>query len=179
MGTYRRIGLANLFVTKLKIYGIGPKALASNLDVPLETAQKLSDGFNKTFPGVQVYWNETQGELALKGYTENLYGRKYYIENPNNGYKVNNYRIQGSGADMLKEIEIKVCDYLKDKKSRFILPIHDELCIEVAPEEESFVPKKIKEIMEDVRDVVPYLPIVAEVEMTKTNWSEKKEVEFE
>ena len=144
MGTYRRIGLANLFVTKLKIYGIGPKALASNLDVPLETAQKLSDGFNSTFPGVQVYWNETQADLSLKGYTENLYGRKYYIENPNNGYKVNNYRIQGSGADMLKEIEIKVCEYLKDKKSRFILPVHDELCIEVAPEEESFVPKKIK-----------------------------------
>ncbi len=27
---------------------------------------------------------------------------------------------------MLKEIEIKICDYLKDKKSRFILPIHDK-----------------------------------------------------
>lgn len=161
-----------------KIYGIGPKSLASNLDIPLDTAQKLSDGFNATFPGVQVYWNETQGELALKGYTSNLYGRKYYIENSNNGYKVNNYRIQGSGADMLKEIEIKVCDYLKDKKSRFILPVHDELCIEVAPEEESFVPKKIKEIMEDVRDVIPYIPIVAEVEMTKTNWSEKEEVKL-
>lgn len=162
-----------------KIYGIGPKALAINLDVDLDTAQKLSDGFNATFPGVQTYWNQTQGELALKGYTENLYGRKYYIENPNNGYKVNNYRIQGSGADMLKEVEIKVCEYLKDKKSRFILPIHDELCIEVAPEEEEFVPRKIKEIMEDVKDVIPYLPIVSEVEMTKTNWSEKKEVYFD
>lgn len=162
-----------------KIYGIGPKSLASNLDIPLETAEKLSDGFNATFPGVMVYHNETQGELALKGFTENLYGRKYYIENPNNGYKVNNYRIQGSGADMLKEVEIELCEYLKDKKSRFILPIHDELCIEVAPDEESFVPKKIKEIMENVKDVIPYLPIVAEVEMTKTNWSEKKEVYFD
>ena len=162
-----------------KIYGIGAKALAINLDVPLDTAQKLSDGFNATFPGVPVYWNETQGELSLKGYTTNLYGRKYYIENSNNGYKVNNYRIQGSGADMLKEIEIKVCDYLKDKKSRFILPVHDELCIEVSPDEESFVPKKIKEIMEDVKDKVPYVPIVAEVEMTKTNWAEKEEVEFD
>lgn len=161
-----------------KIYGIGPKALASNLDIPLEDAQKLSDGFNNTFPGVPIYWNQTQGDLSLKGYTENLYGRKYYIENSSNGYKVNNYRIQGSGADMLKEIEIKVCEYLKDKKSRFILPVHDELCIEVVPEEESFVPKKIKEIMEDVRDVIPYMPIVAEVEKTSTNWSEKEEVEL-
>lgn len=49
----------------------------------------------------------------------------------------------------------------------------------VAPEEESFVPQKIKEIMEDVKDKVPFVPIVAEVEMTRTNWAEKKEVYFD
>ena len=162
-----------------KIYCIGPKSLADNLDIPLETAQKLSDSFDKTFPGVKVYWNETQGELALKGYTTNLYNRRYYIENSNNSYKVNNYRIQGSGADMLKEVEIKICEYLKDKKSRFILPIHDELCVEVACDEEDFVPREIERIMEDVKDKIPYLPIVAEVEMTTTNWAEKKPVYFD
>jgi len=163
----------------LKIYGIGPVSLASNLDIPLETAQLLSDSFNATFPSIQVYQNQTQGEIALKGYTTNLYDRRYYIENSNNGYKVNNYRIQGSGADMLKEVEIKVCEYLKDKKSRFILPIHDELAIEVAKDEVDFVPRKIKEIMEDVKDKVPYLPIVADVEKTTTNWADKEEVYFD
>lgn len=162
-----------------KLYGIGPVTLASNLDVDLETAQTLSDSFNKTFPGVQAYQNETQGEIALKGYTTNLYDRRYYIENSNNAYKINNYRIQGSGADMLKEVEIRVCEYLKDKKSRFILPVHDELCIEVAHDEESYVPREIERIMEDVKDKVPYLPIVAEVEMTTTNWADKKPVYFD
>lgn len=109
-----------------KLYGIGPKKLAMQLDIPFDIAKNLSDSFNRTFPGILGYQNETQGELVLKGYSENLYGRRYYIENPNNNYKVNNYRIQGSGADMLKEVEIKVCEYLKDKKSRFILPIHDK-----------------------------------------------------
>ena len=80
---------------------------------------------------------------------------------------------------MLKEVEIKVCEYLKDKKSRFILPVHDELCIEVAKEEESFVPKFIKQLMEDVRDKVPYVPIVSEVEKTTTNWANKEEVYFD
>lgn len=79
----------------MKIYGAGPKTLAENLDVDLETAQLLSDSFNKTFPGVQSYQYETQGEISLKGYTTNLYDRRYYIENENNAYKVNNYRIQG------------------------------------------------------------------------------------
>ena len=162
-----------------KLYSIGPVTLASNLDVDLETAQLLSDSFNKTFPGVQSYQYETQGEISLKGYTTNLYDRRYYIENENNAYKVNNYRIQGTGADLLKEVEINICEYLKDKKSRFILPIHDELCIEVSHDEESYVPRQIEKIMEAVTDKVPYLPIVAEVEKTTTNWAEKKPVYFD
>lgn len=80
---------------------------------------------------------------------------------------------------MLKEVEIRVCEYLKDKKSRFILPVHDELCIEVAHDEEGYVPRQIEKIMEDVTDKVPYLPIVAEVEMTTTNWADKKPVYFD
>lgn len=82
-----------------------------------------------------------------------------------------------TGADMLKEIEIKIDDYLKDKKSRFILPIHDELAIEVHPDEVDFVPKEIKHIMESEEDVMPYVPIVCEVEATETNWAAKTGVE--
>ncbi len=162
-----------------KIYGIGPKKLAQQLDIDFDIAKNLSDSFNATFPGILGYQNETQGELVLKGFSENLYGRRYYIENPNNNYKVNNYRIQGTGADMLKEVEIRVCEYLKDKKSRFILPIHDELGIEVADDEKDFVPQKVKEIMEDVKDKIPYIPIIAEAECTTTNWKEKHPVYFD
>ena len=53
-----------------------------------------------------------------------------------------------------------------------------ELVIEVSPDEEDFVPKKIKEIMEDVNDILPYIPIVSEVERTYTNWADKEEVYF-
>ena len=119
-----------------------------------------------------------QSELALKGYVSNLYGRKYYIEKSTNYYKGNNYVIQGTGADALKEVEIKICEYLKDKKSRFILPIHDELALEVHPDEEDEVPRKVKEIMESVGDVIKCVPMVSEVEMTDTNWAEKHEVKI-
>lgn len=122
------------------------------------------------------YQKAVQAELNLKGFVSNLYGRRYYIEKSTNFYKGNNYVIQGTGADALKEAEIKICEYLKDKKSRFILPIHDELAIEVAPEEESYVPKAVKEMMESIGEVIKYIPMVAEVEATDTNWSAKKEV---
>ena len=89
---YRYMGKSTNFG---KLYGIGPATLAINLDTDLETATKLSDGFNQTFPGIIGYQRETQADIKLKGYTDNLYGRRYYIDNDNNSYKVNNYRIQG------------------------------------------------------------------------------------
>lgn len=52
-----------------------------------------------------------------------------------------------------------------------------ELAIEVAPEEESFVPHDIKKIMESEEDVMPYVPIVCEVEATDTTWADKSGVE--
>lgn len=161
-----------------KNYGCGAKTLAENLGIDLETATKLSDAYNNAYPGVIKYQQKVQSELALKGYVSNLYGRKYYIEKSTNYYKGNNYVIQGTGADALKEVEIKICEYLKDKKSRFILPIHDELALEVHPDEEDEVPRKVKEIMESVGDVIKCVPMVSEVEMTDTNWAEKHEVKI-
>ena len=148
------------------------------MNIDIETATKLSDAYNEAYPGVIEYQKCVQAELNLKGFITNLYGRRYYIEKSTNFYKGNNYLIQGTGADALKEVEIKICDYLKDKKSRFILPIHDELSIEVHPDEESYVPKKIKELMESISDTINHVPMVAEVEMTETNWSEKKGVDL-
>ena len=171
---WRYLGKSTNFA---KNYGCGAKTLASNLNIDLETATKLSDAYNAAYPGVLDYQKAVQAELNIKGYVTNLYGRRYYLENSTNFYKGNNYVIQGTGADALKEAEIQICDYLKDKKSRFVLPIHDELSIEVAPGEEKEVPKKIKEIMESIGDVIKFVPMVAEVEATDTNWAEKKEVE--
>ena len=172
---WRYLGKSTNFA---KNYGCGAKTLASNLNIDLETATKLSDAYNNAYPGVIEYQKAVQAELNLKGFVTNLYGRRYYIEKSTNFYKGNNYLIQGTGADALKEAEIKICDYLKDKKSRFILPIHDELAIEVAPEEESYVPKAIKEMLESCGDIIKSLPMVVEVEATDTNWSEKKEVKL-
>lgn len=172
---WRYLGKSTNFA---KNYGCGAKTLASNLNIDLETATKLSDAYNNAYPGVLEYQKAVQAELNLKGYVTNLYGRRYYLEKSTNFYKGNNYLIQGTGADALKEAEIEICEYLKDKKSRFILPIHDELAIEVHPDEESYVPKKVKEILEGCGKVIKNVPMVVEVEMTESNWADKKEVEL-
>ena len=124
------------------------------------------------FRSIAIYNKKVNATLALKGFAENLYGRRYYMESSNNYYKTSNYLIQGSCADSLKSIEILIYEYLKDKKSKFIMAIHDEVCISVA-DDETYVIKHIKELMENVADKIPYIPIVCEIEHTKTNWADK------
>jgi hypothetical protein len=48
-----------------------------------------------------------------------------------------------------------------------------EICVEVYKDEEYVVPI-IKNMMESVKDKIPYVPIVSEVEYTTTNWAEKE-----
>ena len=172
---WRYLGKSTNFA---KNYQCGAKTLADNLNIDLETATKLSDAYNKAYPGIKEYNNNVNAEMNLKGYVTNLYGRRYYIEKSTNFYKAGNYLIQGTCADGLKEAEIEIQEYLKDKKSRLILPVHDELIFEVVPEEEDEVPIRIKEIMEKIGEVLKYIPMVSELEMTETDWSNKKEVEL-
>ena len=170
---WRYLGKSTNFA---KNYQCGAKTLADNLNIDLETATKLSDAYNKAYPGIKEYNKTVDAEMNIKGFVTNLYGRRYYIEKSTNFYKAGNYLIQGTCADGLKEAEIEIQEYLKDKKSRLILPVHDELIFEVHPDEEQEVPRKVKEIMEKIGDVLKYVPMVSELEMTETNWSEKKEV---
>lgn len=172
---WRYLGKSTNFA---KNYQCGAKTLAENLNIDLETATKLSDAYNKAYPGIKEYNNHVNAEMHMKGYVTNLYGRRYYIEKSTNFYKAGNYLIQGTCADGLKEAEIEIQEYLKDKKSRLILPVHDELIFEVVPEEEDEVPIKVKEIMEKIGKVLKWCPMVSEVEMTETNWADKKEVEL-
>lgn len=172
---WRYLGKSTNFA---KNYQCGAKTLASNLNIDIETATKLSDAYNLAYPGIKKYNDSVNAEMNLKGFVTNLYGRRYYIENSTNFYKAGNYLIQGSCADGLKEAEIEIQEYLKDKKSRLILPVHDELIFEVHPDEEQEVPKKVKEIMEKIGNVFKAIPMLAEVEKTNKNWAEKEEVEL-
>ena len=55
--------------------------------------------------------------------------------------------------------------------------LDDELVFEIRKEDPDTIFKNLKEIMEDWPDAL--VPIVAEAEITKTNWAEKKDYEIE
>lgn len=160
----------------LKVYQGGVVALMESLDIPREVAEALDGAFYKAFPRIRDYQDWVTQHLTQYGYVENLYGRRYYMNDSKWFYKGCNYLIQGTCADMVKIFEINVHNYLKRNglKSKMVLPIHDEIML-LVHKDEMFVIEEVKRIMEDVGDVIKNIPMISEPEISKTNWAEKEE----
>lgn len=162
----------------MRNYGGGDAMAADTLEIELEQAKAMNKGYSDAFPLVVTYQNEVIVVMRNRGYAINLCGRRYYVSDWNKHYKVANYLIQGSCADLLKEKMIEIDQFLTDNnlndKLRMILCVHDELQFEELVPGQGWAIAKIKGIMEDIPDVL--VPIVAEVEFTETDWASKKKL---
>ena len=156
-----------------KNYGATTNALISQFGFDRETAEKLNQGYYDAFPKVLDYQKLVKTTFNRRGFVRNRYGRRYYLINTRFVYRLYNYIIQGTCADMLKNKILEVDKLLLPYKSRFQMNIHDELSFEIYKGEEFLVPV-IKKIMEDVDWMT--IPVVADVEVTHTNWAEKENV---
>lgn len=166
---WRNIGKSFNF---MRNYGGGDAKAAEVLEIELEQAKAMNRGYTEAFPLVVQYQRWVDSIMDSQGYAENLYGRRYYINNPNRFYKCANYLIQGSCADMLKEKMILIDKYIMDKKlkMRMVMCIHDELIFDVPSGEENHI-TEIRQMMEHAPTVA--VPIVAEVERTSKTWADK------
>lgn len=153
-------------------YGGGDAKAAEVLEIELEQAKAMNRGYTEAFPLVVQYQKWVESVLEKQGYIENLYGRRYYLSNPNRFYKCANYLIQGSSADMLKEKMIEIDAYIQKNNlnMRMVLCVHDELVFDVPIGEENHIDiiRKIMEYSPTIR-----IPIVAEVERTSKTWADK------
>ena len=144
-------------------------------DIDPEIVTRLYNGFLTSFKDVATYGRYVNEQwLKNGGFVTNLLGRRYYMTDSRDVYKLNNYLIQGSAADIIKTCIIKIDKMLKEEgyKTKLQGCIHDEVCVCVA-EGEHDVLYKIKEIME--KTCKTFVPLVAEIEVTTTNWAEKHE----
>jgi len=126
------------------IYGMGARALASNLDIEFNSAKDLLDKYNVTYKFVREFLDRSGNEAIAKGYTTTLYGRKRYYDVPREKtteYERNiagikraamNHPIQGSGADMIKLALVSISKALKQANlnAQIINTIHDEIMVE-------------------------------------------------
>ena len=164
----RGLGKATNFA---KNYGATKNALMEQFGFEESVATKLDKAYYQAFPKILDYQTLVRRIYYQRGYVKNMYGRRYYMRDKRFVYRLYNYLVQGSCADMLKSKIIDVDNLLTPYKSRFQMNIHDEMSFEIYDGEE-FLIEKIKAIMEDVPQMI--VPVVAEVEIATKNWAEKE-----
>lgn len=137
-----------------------------------EECCKIDSAYYTAFPGVKAYHNYCYLRASEFASTRNLFNINYYGVT---GHKLINMLVQGSAAFYLKLKIIELYEFMKANniKSRIQMQIHDELSWE-KHKDEAEVFFDFKRIMEDWNDAL--VPVVADMELTRTTWAEKFEV---
>ncbi len=115
------------------IYGGGAPALADALDITLAEAKALKSFHNKALPG-RVILNEEITRVIRRGDPIRTWGGRLYFEEPrgldgrSKIYKLINYLVQGSAADLTKQA---IIDWYNDpdRAARFMVTVYDEINI--------------------------------------------------
>ena len=127
-------------------YGMEAYGLGQRLNIPTEEAAVILDAYFEAFPKVKAYMERTVAEARERGYTETLFGRRRQIpELSSSNYRIRqagerqamNAGIQGLAADIFKVALVHLDERLTEAEleSRLILQVHDEVILEVPPEE--------------------------------------------
>ncbi len=162
------------------IYGISGFGLAENLSIPQYKAKEFISNYFTMHPLVRAYMDGCVSEAREKGYAITLLGRRRNLSDLNaSNYLVRssaermamNTPLQGSAADIIKVAMLGVEKRLKDKKSKMILQIHDELIIDTAKDELNEVMDILTEEMQNAAALK--VPLVAKASYAE-DWGSLK-----
>ena len=120
------------------LYGAGNKKLAQSLGVDMQEAAKMKRAYLNVLTGVEELQDEVEAR-ARSGVGVRSWGGRLLQAPPSevreNGgiwdrsYVLINYLIQGSAADQTKEAIIRYDE--RHEHGRFLVTVHDEICISV------------------------------------------------
>lgn len=121
-------------------YGGGEERIAITLGCDMTTASRIVKAIDASQPGITAYSYALRRQAKTSPYIYNWMGRRYYFTDKSQCYKAPNYRIQGGCADILRVAILNCSKVLQGKKSKLILPIHDELVFNLHNSEHYLIP---------------------------------------
>ncbi len=154
------------------IYGGGWRAIVNLLMVQAQEAKDFVYQFHKTVPEVRVFMKQLIQYATFHGHVHTKYGRRINID-PEYAYKCVDYVVQGTAADMLKDVMIRTDEYFRRTRvdARFLLPVHDEGIFEVSRLHATKpLLRGIRNIMQDTRGVLN-VPMIAECARIPYSWA--------
>lgn len=153
------------------LYGMGPRALGKNLDIPFSEAKTFHAKHKAEFPRVHAWLQEVVFKAGNNGYTSTWWGRKRWI----NGIHSENMRtqahaqrtalnapVQGTAADVIKLAMVNVQQSIKsqnlEESVKMTMQVHDEIVFEVSKSALQQAVLLIKTTMENVVNHIPNPP---------------------
>ncbi len=141
------------------LYGGGVPALQRTLRCTMAEARNLKDFHNRALPGRRIL-NEEITRIVRRGDSIRTWGgRLYRPERPGPDgrdkiYKLINYLVQGSAADLTKQVMVDWYNH-PDRKARLLTAVYDELDISVAPDAVPAQMRLLRDVMAEERLSVP------------------------
>ncbi len=141
------------------IFGQTPFGLASLLGIDRELAGKYINAYFENYKGVEEYMRKIEYEAFERGYVQTIFGTTRNISAIRSrnqrtraaaAREAINMPIQGSEADIMKFVMIKIAEYIEQKhrdEAFILLQIHDEIVMEVKED-------IIEEFSQDVKDIM-------------------------
>lgn len=181
------------------IYGMGAQRFAREAKFKVMEGKEFIERFNQRYPKIFEYLENQKRKAIAQGYVETILGRRRYFDFSGGSLRAlkgqpwesidldelkrmnqtdaqllraaANAPIQGSSADIIKIAMVKIDRILKDYQARLLLQVHDELVLEVPPEEWEELQNKIKFTMENAINLT--VPLVIDIH-AGNNWMEAK-----
>ncbi len=163
-------------------YGMEAYGLSQRLAVPVEEAQLILESYFTAFPSVREYMERAVAEARNAGYTVTAFGRRRPLPDlVASNYQVRqaaerqamNAGIQGLAADLFKLALIRLDAGLEEAEltSGLILQVHDEVLVDVEPDEADEVAALTERALVGAAD----LAVPLQVDMAwGASWAEAK-----
>ena len=115
------------------LYGQGARSLGVQLGITTEAAKDLKAGLKREWPRLFEWIGENTVAAKAGGVGRTLTGRATPALESSSAYKRTNHMVQGSGSDFLYRGVERIAERLG--ADVLYLTVHDEVVVEVAPEE--------------------------------------------
>ena len=154
------------------VYGLSAFGLSQNLGIEPGEAKQFINAYFEKYKGVRAFIDRTLEEARREQKVKTLFGRVRPIPDINSknanlrGFAERtavNTPLQGTAADLIKLAMIRIDAALRERglKSRMTLQVHDELLVELPPDELDLVRPMVKDHMEKVYSLE--VPLVADL----------------
>ncbi|MEO6086931.1 MAG: DNA polymerase [Umezawaea sp.] len=127
-----------------RVYGGGYKTVAEQTGIPLETAKRVVDAFDRRYPGVPILSKKMQLAAIRNGHITTQTGRRLPVDR-SRAYAALNYAVQSASRDVTCRGLIRLhkagyTPYLR-------LPVHDEVVASLPAAKAAWGARQIADLM--------------------------------